>query len=279
MIVTALIENRGETELACEHGLALFIEYGDKKYLLDAGTTGVCFDNAEKLGLPVEEVEAAFLSHSHYDHSGGFEVFFERNKNAKLYLQRDAFENEYYTIREDVKRDIGMPKTVAENCREHFVPVDGDLKVAEGIHIVAHHLEGLEERAKIAQMYREKDEVIEIDNFKHEQSVVFELEQGLVIFNSCCHGGVEKVVQEVKDVFPGKDITAVFGGFHLMGSDGPETMSGTREDVLRLAEQLKELGDFKLYTGHCTGIPAFEILKEALGDRVTYLSTGCRVEL
>lgn len=279
MIVTALIENRGETELACEHGLALFIEYGDKKYLLDAGTTGVCFDNAEKLGLPVEEVEAAFLSHSHYDHSGGFEVFFERNKKAKLYLQRDAFENEYYTIREEVKRDIGMPKTVAENCREHFVPVDGDLKVAEGIHIVAHHLEGLEERAKIAQMYREKDEVIEIDNFKHEQSVVFELEQGLVIFNSCCHGGVEKVVQEVKDVFPGKDITAVFGGFHLMGSDGPETMSGSREDVLRLAEQLKELGDFKLYTGHCTGIPAFEILKEALGDRVTYLSTGCRVEL
>ena len=36
MKVTALIENKETKGLACEHGLAFYIEYRDRRYLLDA---------------------------------------------------------------------------------------------------------------------------------------------------------------------------------------------------------------------------------------------------
>ena len=36
MKVTVLIENTSESELKCEHGLSLFIEYASKQYLLVA---------------------------------------------------------------------------------------------------------------------------------------------------------------------------------------------------------------------------------------------------
>ena len=35
-----------------------------------------------------------------------------------------------------------------------------------------------------------------------------------------------------------------------------------------------ELGVEQICTGHCTGEPAFALLREELGDRLTYLRTG-----
>ena len=92
MKVTALIENKETKGLACEHGLAFYIEYRDRRYLLDAGQTGICFENADQLGIDVGEIDMAFLSHAHYDHSGGLGVFFKRNQKAKMYFSRVGLE-------------------------------------------------------------------------------------------------------------------------------------------------------------------------------------------
>ncbi|MGI6006045.1 MAG: MBL fold metallo-hydrolase [Ruminococcus sp.] len=278
MKVTALIENKETQGLSCEHGLAVYIEYNGKKYLLDAGQTGVCFENADKLGIPVEEIDTAFLSHAHYDHSGGLGEFFRRNQRAKLYLRRAAVDNRYYKITDKVKKDNSFSTEIIEKYRSRFVFVRGDLEVEQGVYLLEYHLPGLEERSKRACMYQEKDGILQPDRLDHEQTLVFESKRGLVILNSCCHGGVEDVVRTVQDFFPGKNVAAVIGGFHLMGVDGVGTMAGSREDILKLADKLKELGDFKLYTGHCTGIPAYRILKEALGDRISYFSAGTVLE-
>ena len=76
MRITALMENTApEGALRCEHGLALHIEHGGKRYLLDAGATGALLDNAAALGIDLAAVDAAVLSHGHYDHAGGFPAF------------------------------------------------------------------------------------------------------------------------------------------------------------------------------------------------------------
>ncbi len=57
------------------------------------------------------------------------------------------------------------------------------------------------------------------DNFCHEQSLVLDTDSGLVIFNSCSHGGVVNIINEVKAAFPEQKITALIGGFsHLQAS-------------------------------------------------------------
>jgi 7,8-dihydropterin-6-yl-methyl-4-(beta-D-ribofuranosyl)aminobenzene 5'-phosphate synthase len=117
------------------------------------------------------------------------------------------------------------------------------------------------------------------DDFEHEQSLVFETGDGLVILNSCSHGGIDNIVEEVSKTFGGREVAAVFGGFHLMGFRGTNSMSGKPEDIKGLAKRLIALNVKDVYTGHCTGDPAFKLLKEELGERLHYFCTGTSVEL
>ena len=93
MQITVLMENSTQNPtLAAEHGLSLFIRHGGRSWLLDAGASGDFVKNADALGLPPEQVEAAILSHGHYDHGGGLAAFFARNHAAPVYAMRAAGE-------------------------------------------------------------------------------------------------------------------------------------------------------------------------------------------
>ena len=108
------------------------------------------------------------------------------------------------------------------------------------------------------------------DDFAHEQSLVFDTPNGLVIFNSCSHGGADNIINEVAATFPTKEIWAYVGGLHLYKS--------SESDVRALAKRMKETGIRKVVTGHCTGEEAFQILKEELGDVVEQMYTGMEME-
>lgn len=109
------------------------------------------------------------------------------------------------------------------------------------------------------------------DDFSHEQSLVVDTPDGLVILNSCSHGGADTIITEVSDTFPGKKILALIGGFHLFNK--------SEEEVRELAERIKRTGISRVYTGHCTGKRAYAILKETLGDQLWQLSVGMGIEL
>ena len=93
MKATVLVDNISCNELAGEWGLSIYIEYGDKKILLDTGASELFLENAEKMGVSIKEVDYAVLSHAQYDHSNGMKAFFENNDKSKLYLQEGAAEN------------------------------------------------------------------------------------------------------------------------------------------------------------------------------------------
>ena len=60
------------------------------------------------------------------------------------------------------------------------------------------------------------------------------------------------------------------GGFHLFNK--------TDEEILRLAEQIRETGIESVYTGHCTGDRAFALLKGKLGSMAEQLKVGLSIE-
>ena len=68
MKITALVENRSESDLKPVHGLALYIETQRHRILFDLGPDDTIFENAEKKGISLADVDTVILSHGHSDH-------------------------------------------------------------------------------------------------------------------------------------------------------------------------------------------------------------------
>lgn len=279
MLIRVLVENTAEEGLGAEHGLCLYVEYKDKKYLIDSGASDLFSYNADEMGVELDKIDAAFLSHAHYDHSSGYPEFFKRNKKAKVYLQKASKNGFFFKIAGPIKKYIGIPKGMLTEYEDRFEYVDGAAKIDEGIYIVPHSSAGIIERAKHTHMCVVVDDKTEYDDFSHEQTVVFEEDDGLVCFNSCSHSGVDIVIDEVKRAFPGKKIKAYLGGFHMMGITGVASCSYSKEEVHDIAKVLLNSSEATFYSGHCTGELAYEWLEEILGDRLKAFRTGRVIEL
>ncbi len=276
--ITALIENKAPVGFKKEHGLSVFCEYGGKNYLLDTGASDAYFENAKALGINLSAVDTAVLSHGHYDHSGGYKSFFSVNNSAKLFLRAEAQENCYLKIG-PLRHYVGIPKDVLKKYGSRFVYVSENKKLADGVWLLGHSTPNLSERGRRTHLYRKTAEGLVFDDFAHEQSLVFETSSGLVILNSCCHGGADNIVSEIKEVFPGAEVAAIIGGFHLMGTRGTSTLGVKPHEVEALGSSLLKLGVKHTYTCHCTGNPANKILSSVMGERVSYFSTGTVIEL
>jgi 7,8-dihydropterin-6-yl-methyl-4-(beta-D-ribofuranosyl)aminobenzene 5'-phosphate synthase len=275
----SLIENTSDHGLAGEHGLSVWMELGGRVYLLDTGASGAYADNARELGLDLSKVRGAFLSHGHYDHAGGVARFLEENDTAKVYLRSSACQGHFVRREDGTLEDIGVHQGLLEGNPQRFVLVDSDVEVEPGVWLLADQVENTRQRAEETGMLcGQNDGTLVPDSFDHEQSVVLEGGDGLVILNSCCHAGVVEIVKSVQRRFPDRKIQAVVGGFHLMASGGTDTLGVSPEQVVELGQALFDLGVRKLVTGHCTGTPALALLQQAFGERVIHFTTGTVLE-
>lgn len=276
MRVTVLIENTSENELICEHGLSLLIEYNGRTILLDAGSTEAFYENARVLGLSLEKVDVCVLSHGHYDHSGGFGILLQNNKKIKIYAQKSVM-NPYYSGNNNV-HEIGIPENVRA-YKDRFELVDGALEIIEGVCLVPHSSKDLDKIGARSRLYKKEQDKMIPDDFAHEQSLVFDTGKGLIVFNSCSHGGVENILREAKEACGGKRIYAYIGGLHMKGkANGEEICTFTEDEVDALCNVIRDEQIKYVYTGHCTGLVGLNKMKERLGDIVQALTTGLQFE-
>jgi len=270
MRATVLIDNISNNDLIPEWGLSIYIEYKDKKILLDTGASPAFAQNAKKLQIDLREVDFGVLSHAHYDHSNGMETFFKENEKAVFYLRQGCKEN-CYRKNKILYKYIGIQKGVMKKYHPRIVLAEGDYEIAPGISLIPHKCTGLEEIGKKNGLYVWRTCLPKGDDFSHEQSLVFDTDKGLVIFNSCSHGGADRIIEEIKETYPGKGIYALIGGLHLYHmTDG---------EVRTLAGRIAETGIQKVYTGHCSKEKGYNLLKEELGDMVVQFKTGLVIEL
>lgn len=265
MRATVVVDNLRSGGLAGEWGLCLFLEYRGKKLLLDTGASALFAENADRLGLPLEEADYAVLSHAHYDHANGLERFFQRNGHAKLFLREACGENCYHK-KGFFHRYIGMPRGVLASYPDRIQRVSGNFRICEGVCLVPHTTPGLEAVGRRERMYLRKEGRWVPDDFSHEQSLVCETSRGLVVFNSCSHGGAANLIREAEAALPGRKVLALVGGLHLHNK--------TEAEVRALAGDLRATGIEAVYTGHCTGPKAFALLREELGGVVRQFHTG-----
>ncbi len=270
MHITVLSDNNGTELLPGEWGLSILIEYRGLRILLDAGASDLFMKNAAALGKDLKTLDFAVLSHAHYDHADGFVPLLRENPALRVFV-RSCTEANCYAEKENGMEYIGVAPALLEEFEDRLVRVDGDYRLAEGVWLIPHKGR---HRAKIGareHMYFKNCCTLHPDAFSHEQSLVFETERGLCIFNSCSHAGASEIIGEVCETFPGRPVYAYVGGFHLHKK--------TPEEVARFAERLETAGVERILTGHCTGDEAFAILAERLGGHITQFRTGLETDI
>lgn len=258
MKITALVENISSKEtLGAEHGLSLYIETESHKILFDMGQTALFSKNAKALGIDLEEVDIAILSHGHYDHGGGLEKFLEINPKAPVYLSKYAFEPHY----NGTEKYIGLDVSLAENERLCFT--EDELQIAEGLTLYScNNCEKNFDLGSFGLTEKINDTFLP-DNFRHEQYLLIEEAGKKVLISGCSHKGILNIAEWfVPDV--------LVGGFHFSKLPLDETLVSYAQFLDRF--------DTEFYTCHCTGEEQFAFMKQYM-NRLSYLSTGESIEI
>ena len=200
MLAKILVDNNTRNEWKAEWGLAVHIQYQGHNILLDAGTTHIFAENADSMGIELDQVEFGVLSHAHFDHSDGLDAFFERNTDAKFYLRKSCQENCYSKKGGTELSYIGIKEGYLERFADRFAYVEDELEVIPGVTLLPHKTEGLDQVGEHAGMYVKIRGKFQPDAFDHEQSLVFDTDRGLVVFNSWSHGGADNIIREVQNL-------------------------------------------------------------------------------
>lgn len=270
-----LVENGPSEDLCCEHGLSVHIRYGELAVLLDFGQSNAFARNADALGIDLADVDRAVLSHAHYDHADGMAAFFARNDHAPLHLSEACAETCWSSkAGASEPHYIGIHAGYLERYRSRLspAPTSRASRIAPGVHLVPHTTANLEQLGAQAGMLLRTGDRFAPDSFAHEMSLVFELDgERLAVFNSCSHAGLAAITAEVQAAFPGWRIAAYIGGLHLMRSSD--------EAILEAAEVIRAANVAQVYTGHCTGEHALELLSHELPGRITALHPGMVINL
>ena len=268
-VMSVVIDNKACNGLKGEWGLSIVVDYKGKKILVDAGASDLFIDNMAKLNIDIRDIDYAMLSHAHFDHATGIPAFFKKNDKAKFYI-RETTKDNCYAKRLFFYKYIGIPKRMMDEYADRIEVVSGDYELMDGVYLLPHKTANLENIGKKEKMYLKTDNGYVFDNFAHEQSLVVDTDKGLVIINSCSHGGAVNIINEVKNTFKDKHIYGIIGGFHLYNKKDAE--------VLEVAECIKNTGIEFVCTGHCTEERAYNILKGVLKDKLIQLHSGLIME-
>lgn len=273
MIVKALVENTSiSEEYGSEHGLSLYIKTKKHNLLFDMGKSDLFLKNAQKMDVNISDVDLAFISHGHYDHGGGLKYFLETNNNAKVYTNKNAFEK-HYSKRPTGITDIGLDTNLISN--ENIILVNDYLRIDDELELFSNITEKeLFSLSNKTLLIKDGDDYKE-DTFIHEQNLIINEDGKTLLLAGCAHNGIVNIVEKYK-ALKGNYPDIVIGGFHLFN---PTT--GKSEDpslINAIGKRLKETGSL-YYTCHCTGLTAFEQLREVLDTNVRYLATGSLVEI
>ena len=169
--------NLFDTKLKNAWGFSCLIKGLEKTILFDTGGDGeILLNNMKKLSINPKEIDVIFLSHEHWDHTGGLNDFLKENKNIVVYLLP--------SFPEDIKKNI-------INAGAKLVEIKSPAYLCEGAVSTG-----------------------ELGNGIKEQSLVIETDKGLVIITGCAHPGIVKIVEKAKEYLE-QNVYMVIGGFHL----------------------------------------------------------------
>lgn len=243
----------GSWDLDGEHGLSFYVETPESKFIFDCGHTEAAWDNAEKMGVDLSLVDFVALSHSHYDHAGGFPSLVKRVKPKVLYTGPDFWQEKYsHDCEKDEYVYKGCGFTDADladwgieqrECRD-MIKLDNYASLFTGFEM-QNDFETIPEK-----FVRGKDKAP--DSFDDEICLLLKEGNGLAMVVGCSHRGIVNMVSAVKKR-TGMTVLRVVGGIHLVGASD-ERVSQTFKELRRMGVESFNLCHCSVDKCHTSGV-------------------------
>jgi len=268
--ITVLYDAFGKTStMKKDWGFSALIEYGDKRILFDTGNNAEIFaHNVAAKGVDLTKLDFAIMSHRHGDHTSGLNHLLKINPTVKIYAPQENFgvfgaalPGTFYRRNPSLPAEMRYfdgkaPETLRFGSpwpEGNFTWVTKTTEVAPGFHVIL--LNG----------------TWGVDLEVKEMSLAIDTPDGIVLIVGCSHPTIEKIVEAAKGAID-KPIHLVLGGTHLLPANDDQIRS--------IAASLHDKWAVRFIAPvHCTGEPAFAILKESFGDRYVYAGLGTTVLL
>ncbi len=262
--ITVLSTMLADRQQLGEWGFAALVEVDGHRILFDTGAhTDVVLQNAASMNIDLTTVPEVILSHSHWDHVGGFLTL----RNAVKAKAPAAL------ARTHVGEGIFLPRVIAKpasptipcSCKKPITRTGGGVFV---VHAQAVQLyPGVWLTGPVPRKYPEHNwspggqlvtpsGPVE-DNLPEDMSLVCDTDAGLVVLTGCGHAGVINIIDHARNTIRPARVHALIGGIHLFNAS---------EETLRwTAGKLNEFGVDHLLGAHCTGIETVYRYRHDLG--------------
>jgi 7,8-dihydropterin-6-yl-methyl-4-(beta-D-ribofuranosyl)aminobenzene 5'-phosphate synthase len=264
--------------VAC-HGFSVLAtaRRGDETHrlLFDVGPYGdVWLDNAERLGVDLASIGQVFLSHWHWDHSGGLPAAVEAIAAARSAAGLAPLVVDLHPDRPDQRGAEAAPGVLVtlppEPTFAALDPPGAEIVLHADAHLVAGGLLlgsgeiprvtdyeiGLAGHHSIRDGRAEADPLILDERFVAAEVAG----RGVTVLSACSHAGIVNACLGARAAFPGVPLDVVLGGYHLVGRGMEERIEPTVRDLGGLEPRV-------VAPGHCTGWRAKAALVGAFPGR------------
>jgi 7,8-dihydropterin-6-yl-methyl-4-(beta-D-ribofuranosyl)aminobenzene 5'-phosphate synthase len=230
--------------------------------------------NADRLGIPLSDIQAVVLSHGHFDHAGGL-AGLRRTLGARampMVVHPRAWTRRRLAIpgREPQelptlsKRALAGEGFEVIERREPSLLVDGCVLITGEVDRVTEFERGMPPPHQAWTGSGWEHDPLVLD----DQALIVHLrDRGLVVLTGCGHAGVVNIVRHASRLTGVASLHALIGGFHLSGPAFEPIINNTVTELAALSPAL-------LAPGHCTGWRAQHALAAALSDAWVASSSG-----
>jgi 7,8-dihydropterin-6-yl-methyl-4-(beta-D-ribofuranosyl)aminobenzene 5'-phosphate synthase len=270
--ITILVDNTAPDGLACEHGLAICIEHGQRMLLFDTGQSDIIKRNAQTLGIDLRDVDTIVLSHGHYDHTGGLMTVLDEARSANLYLHPQAAKPKFACYKDKPSRNIGIPYLTESSLADHkhiksIIWTEKPTDVYPGFTITGPIPRHTDFEDVGGPFFLDTNGQIP-DTLIDDQAMFFQSGEGLVVIVGCAHSGIVNTLDYIAQLTGQTRIHSVIGGIHLR--------SASNDRIKHTIDAFRNYHLQQIALAHCTGDNAVGEFRKTLGQKCFSCSVGSK---
>jgi 7,8-dihydropterin-6-yl-methyl-4-(beta-D-ribofuranosyl)aminobenzene 5'-phosphate synthase len=233
--------------------------------------------NAKTLGMPMGEIEAIALSHSHGDHMGGFSDLVKMigKPGIELVVHPAAFKTPRYVKFDDGKSKSQHPPFTREMAQEAGTKVIATKEPRPMLGGDVLFLGEIPRRTPfetgLPNAYYEEGGVEKKDIIEDDTSLVMNLKgKGLIILSGCAHAGIINTVNRALEVTGIDAVHVIMGGFHINHAPSDPLVTQT-------VAALKKFAPRYIVPTHCTGRKSIQEIEAAMPEGFLLNMSGTRL--